>query len=78
MTPLPVLFSATDPPFPFSPKGGLERLKIALWAILANRPACRVGFPQAGSFAKPAHRAGSLRLALPVGEGWVRGLLKKK
>jgi len=30
---------------------------------------------QAGSFAKPAHRAGSLRSALPVGEGWEGGKL---
>jgi hypothetical protein len=28
-----------------SPKGRLERSKIALWAILANRPVCRGGYP---------------------------------
>jgi len=38
-------FSFIQPPSQPSPKGRAERLKIALWAILANRPACRDGCP---------------------------------
>jgi hypothetical protein len=36
-------------PFLISPKGRAERVKIALWAILAKEPVCRGGsFPRGG------------------------------
>ena len=61
------------PPFTF-PQGEAGALKNSLAGYFSEQ----AGLPrwpslQSGSFAKPAHRAGSIRSALPLGEGWEGG-----
>ena len=65
MTPLPVIFSATDPPS-HSPQGEAEALRNSLVGY-SSEQACLPRGPSlhSGSFAKPTHWVGSLRSALP-------------
>ena len=56
------------------PKGEAGALRNSLAGYFSEQ----AGLPrwlslQAGSFAKPAHRAGSIRSALPLEEGWEGG-----
>jgi len=52
---------------PHREAGALRNSLVGYFSEQAGLP--RRPSLQSGSFAKPAHRAGSIRLALPLGEG---------